>query len=500
MIGPIIYDFKRSLLRVSTILALIVFVLGGIGISYLTYTAFVGQYPSANIYGVIVGNQTSCIVSGVVYDAYGNTLSNAHISFIDKSGAVLAERSVSGVFTTSIDTRVCRAAGPVRVHVKASTGEGDTGVSWIHSKNYTVGYIGMGEAVPLTKEGKEEAVKEAPRLVMTGKLILISKKSGEAVLLVSGVDPLDPMKKPHAELYYALYTPRHGGGGGGGFVVIETMSYDEAVNLSYSRLGVLDGYVAMYRLKLDMNKTYLVIKYVEGNNTGYMAINYALHMPVDAIYTGVMASSTGFSLFIEFFPIIFLYLANVLMAKPRGSGALEFILARPVTRWDLYMTRFVAGALLALVAPALMLAAISAANQVLIGRGLDPTDILYLYLGTAGALIAFYSLVYMFAATVKPSHYLAIAIGMFLLFSIFWELVVIIVAMFRGGFAVYQETSYLLAYANPLGAATIAQYYMQLNHGLIQEIDVVNPYWAVISTLLWIILPFIIGYSIFKKK
>jgi ABC-2 type transport system permease protein len=80
-------------------------------------------------------------------------------------------------------------------------------------------------------------------------------------------------------------------------------------------------------------------------------------------------------IFITFFPVVVLYLVYIYVAKPRSQGALEFVLARPITRLELYITRLFAGVLVVLTATALFYAALVLAIYLHTGVLLD----LYLY-------------------------------------------------------------------------------------------------------------------------
>lgn len=493
MLAPILYDFKRALLRPATLLALLLFVLGGAALSYLVYGTFINMYPQANLYAVAVasGNDTVAI-HGIVYDAYGRPVDSATLKLVGGGDTVLAEIRVGGIFHVEVPFGKLKEAS--KIVVETGSGREEYRLLGPVSAIDKVGFMPLGAAgVSRSLAPGEGGVPEMEiaKLYFEAKMILVSMKSGESVLLIRAVNLTDPHSPPHVVLEYGF---AEGG-------VVSGPREGETGSIHYRRLGVLDDYVAYYRIRVPGNASVLVIRYSGGNVSGEVSITYSFMIPVEAAYAGVVAGSTGISLFAQFFPIIFLYLANMLMAKPRGSGALEFILARPVTRWDIYVTRYSAGALIAVVAPLLFIAAMMATNKLLLGVTMNMDDALVLALGLMGAMTAFYTLSYMLAASIKPGRYLTVSILLYVVFALFWSAIALIVVMVLGaGYSALHDTTYAMAYFNPLGASSIASYLVQRDYGAVAEASTASPWLATLSTLLWITLCFTIGYFRFRSQ
>lgn len=502
MIGPIIYDFKRAFIRVSTLLLLIIFALGGIGLSYVSYNIFVQQYPQVNLVAVAIDNGDSYTLRGLVYDATGRIIDRATLHLIDAYGNEIKSYDVPGNF--KINDKELAGKDPVEIRVETSIGE-NTIMALIQRFPNTTGFrfAVFAENYELLSPPPEKIEKEPvplePLVYAAARLILLSKSTGEARLFIVGINISNPENPvPRWSIDYN-YTKMAGGEGGGiGFIVATEVDYE---NLTYTHLAILHDYVGVYNLNIDTGKDILVLRLRGGGNTTlYGSINYRFLMPVEAVYAGVLAGSSGLSLFIEFFPIVFLYLAYTLMAKPRSIGALEFVLARPVTRWDIYLTRWVAGVLVAVVSTAVFIASLAAGIAAFLGI-VFPADVLALmYLGIVASMIVFYTLCYAMASSLRSGLYLAIAICFYLLFALFWGLIVLIVAMLTGGgLARYTEISYMTAYFNPLGSSSLTTYYVQQKYGLVREVSTVNPVAGVLSPIIWVVTLFILGYMAFRK-
>ncbi len=518
-VTPIIYDFKRSFLRVSTLVFIIIFLLGGLGVTYLAYQSFTMQYPSVNAVVVVVFGNGTCRMTGLVYDAFGRPINNAEISLKDAGGNTIASYRVSGNFTIS-PNELCREKGvgivkELRsIHVRTQIGEVDidivtyniTGPVAQQASN-TTGYIVFGRISStgyFPRPVRESAGGPTPSweepFLVYNNLIVIDKKTGDAVLVVVAVkNNATMLYKPSLELYYSMATTSSGRGS---FGAIYGFTHINLSSLNYTYLGRLNDYIKEFKIKIDPDKDLLVLKAYdpELNASSYDVKNYGLLPPAKAAYTGALAAGAPMNLMTEFLPILFLYLSYVLLAKPKSIGALEFILARPVTRWDIYLTRWVGGVITAIISTAILVLGIDAGAYILLGFPLPMNDLALLYLGVTGALIAFYTLTYMIAAGLRSGLYLAISIALYLLFAMFWGLIVLIAALATGaGLPDLTTMSYGLAYFNPLGVSSIASYYIQRDYGLIQEIDVVNPWLAAGSFIGWVTICFIVGYIIFKR-
>ncbi|MEM4440526.1 MAG: ABC transporter permease subunit [Desulfurococcaceae archaeon] len=232
--------------------------------------------------------------------------------------------------------------------------------------------------------------------------------------------------------------------------------------------------------------------------------------PRQLAVAGLLLGAGGIGLFEFFFPVVMLYLVYVYIAKPRSTGALEFVLARPVTRFDIYATRFASGALVALLASGVFHASLMLSINLIFGVSFDYTVYTLLYLGTAASLVAFYSLCYFIASTTRGVRYLAFSIFAFLFFTIIVNILqAILVVLITPGLPPREITreitvlQYRLKYFNPLGVSDFAKYFVQKHLGIITGPEplenIVLPELVALSTVLWITIPLLAGWIIFRK-
>ncbi|MGC8983311.1 MAG: ABC transporter permease, partial [Desulfurococcaceae archaeon] len=217
------------------------------------------------------------------------------------------------------------------------------------------------------------------------------------------------------------------------------------------------------------------------------------------------------NLFAQFFPILMLYLAYVYIAKPRSQGALEFLLARPITRLEVYLTRLVAGVLVAVAASALFYLAAAATTAALTGVVFDVHTYVLLYAGTVLSLTAFYSLCYALSTVLKGGRYLAISIFAYLFFTIILQILVSVLAIAVVGLGPgfteqVTKLNYQAAYFSPLGIRqffeyfTLVHYSAKYGESLAPQVgDVVNPLLVALSAATWIAVPAVLGWLAFRR-
>jgi len=528
MLTPILYDFKRSILRFSTIVTIVLFTLAGLGLSYAALTGISQLYPYTNIIALALNRGGECYVTGLVFDLAGNP-SNAKLVVLNRDGASVYEKELSGNFTL-VDREICNILGKIpesdlRFVLRSKYGEWAVSVTtlgvpignesvlasfmYTSSLNTVEAYLsnttsvsgattlvvsGGGLGASVTREFKPP---QQPVVgVLIARLVVLSWGRGDAKLFIAAVNYTDPELKPYASISYSLYKFTAGSG----------IGVDFFENLTYTTIGSMQGsYIGVFNFKLgrrgDANT--LVSRIEHGNVSNYVLIPLTQLVSAEQISAhGMISLGISYNLFVQFFPIVVLYLAYVLMAKPRSTGALEFVVARPVTRWDVYLTRFLAGVLTIAVASAVFILGLNVGNFVVFKTSLDFYANTILYAGLVAGLTVFYSLCYMIASSTRSGRYLALAIVLYALFALFWSLIVLLYSYAAGGgLANYTENTYKLSYFNPLApASTHAPLYVGAHYNLSQlSEDVLNPALVYLTPIAWIAACFTIGYYAFRK-
>lgn len=524
-ITPILYDFRKVFLRPVTLMLLILFIVIGIGISYLVLSALSQQYPSTNIAAILVYSNGTCELHGYVYDVTGNP-SNGELIVIDSKGNTIYGRYLDSGFSIS-DPGLCILFNEKNIGVQLKSSYGKYSVNMFPNPPTSVNIDNSGIGYTLLYTGDTGFEAPIPSIFISSmsnnnymrnpivlipelyRLIILSRTSGEARLIFGAINITINtsnivVTKPSVVIDYGFARFRVTQLGAGA-----TLSELNTSSITFKRLGILgDSIIKIFNLFINTSADVLVLRLrYPGNYSEYRSIIYSAKPDVETLYTGsLLTSNVGYSLFVQFFPVVLLYLVNILLAKPRSSGALEFVLARPITRLDLYLTRYLAGVLTVAIVSALFLLGINIANKMLVGITLDAYSITMLYLGLVAGLVSFYSLCYMIASIARSGLYLAIAIALYLLFAMFWSLVVLAISYaIGGGLAGIGEVTYKLSYLNPLApASTFAPYYVQKHYNIAILLgtsgeDLINPVLAILSLTTWIIATFVIGYLRFRK-
>ena len=289
--------------------------------------------------------------------------------------------------------------------------------------------------------------------------------------------------------------------------------YFEHVGVVHSGIGVLELNMTLLErgLRPIQPSLYVLLVSRSENSTMY-AITRTNISPLQGGVTKMIVStqivgSVGVSLFITFFPVIVLYLVYIYIAKPRAQGALEFVLARPITRFELYTTRYFAGVLVVLVATVLFYTALVLSVYFFTGVLLDLYQSILLYAGLSLALIAFYSLCYMLSAFTSGTRYIVVSVITYMVFSILWNLLVYLVVISLRGFGVglaqeLMRAQYTSYYFTPLGIYYFMQYYYTVyvtGESVLTVESIINPLFICISTITWITIPVVLGWLVFKK-
>jgi ABC-2 type transport system permease protein len=196
---------------------------------------------------------------------------------------------------------------------------------------------------------------------------------------------------------------------------------------------------------------------------------------------------SAMGLFLDFFPFVVIYLAYAMFAKPRDTGALEFILARPITKGELYMTRFSANAITAIIASFLINISIDVAFILKAGLYLSPQFILLASIIPMTSLITYLSITYMYAS-LRKSGWTALGLGIATYIII--EIAIPLIGFMSGNYTLY---TLIEDYIEPASISNAIQSYLEgatisVNVGL-----------ELLSTILWIVIPLVIGYLVFER-
>jgi ABC-2 type transport system permease protein len=563
--NPVLYDFKRGVLRLSVLLTLLLFTVSGVGLAYIAITSIstTTTFQSAVYYSVIDAstgdyklealllNPDYKPVDGEVsyklgcYNAtelkklmaeQGSTNSEEYVDRANKLLNILDEgvvRSINGrvVVEKKLSSNIgVEYACSLYINTTTPFGSSMTLVSVFSGRYYSQLQVENKTIYVLVETPVPSATY--PIVVLNDSMTLptnlesIRGYVSASLVYITGSDK--------AKLLLSLYSIS-----GGEFEVYlgkvsaNTMLIDIPVSFdpgdlekNFNKVGVvkpginiLEIDTSLFNNTLRRAPAYYFVLYSRGSTSREYIV---LKVPVNRVESGLAARmiymqlmqlNSIVSLFTAFFPIIVLYLVYVYIAKPRSQGALEFILARPITRFELYTVRYFAGVLVVAVATSLFYIALMTSINLLTGVSPSIQGGLILYGGLVLSLIAFYSFCYLLGSLTSGSRYIVVSLFSYVLFSIFWSLIISLIVYFthKGvGVNIYIEITriqYTLNYFNPLQIQDYMQYYFMIHevgeYSTLPTGDVlkgvVNPWLVATSTIAWIIMPFVLGWLKFRK-
>jgi ABC-2 type transport system permease protein len=456
------YDFKRSFLRLSVIIFIIIFAVLGVATAYEAYVNLGQAGGQLNVVGVTLNNGQ---VIGYVFNNQGEPISNAEIYV----NSTVYKTNSSGYFEFHYRPTV------VDVVYNGQKRQFVPNVIFLNTSEYV-----SSEYMP-SIGGNSQFL-----------FVLTNKGDGEGTLIL--VDP-----SPHNQQVYINFSSSRFGE--------KFSSSNSGISSSsqyFKYIGNITTYFNFYTIQIPSAEATFALKILSPNNIEGVTTYYPHGYATIRLIGGITSSLDGFAFI---FPVIMLYLAYVLFSKPRDSGALKFILARPVTRRELYINRYLGGVLTAVLSSLLLsfISYITLSILVLFSGGflllLLPISVpLELFVSIAAALIAFFSLVYMLPSFIKSAGtVLGISIFLFLFFEIGIPIIAGVIGLTTGNISNIFQITYKLYYFSPIGAESFGIYYIEHAYGIVSSISSVILPLVIVSSLIWIIVPFIIGLKRFDK-
>jgi len=203
-------------------------------------------------------------------------------------------------------------------------------------------------------------------------------------------------------------------------------------------------------------------------------------------------------------PLMVLILSYSLYAKDKYSGVLEFLMAKPVTRAGLLLTRYFGIGIGSVIATLIAIGITALVATVIFGVVLSPFGILVLTLTIIAELLALLGF-FMLIAQLVPSSglYLGITIGIWIIFNFFYSLIIALVY-------IYTENSMLL---NILYYINIVNYYDLVGTligvrsligagtlSIFTDLIYVTTPAVLVSLIIWVILPIFLATQLVRRR
>jgi len=524
---PFIYDFKRAFVRKATLITLVLFIVAGVGLAYIVAQTIIITNPGILYTGVIVPklnlSSSKLELAVGIYDANMEpaemklNMSLEIYNLVEQAQRAYTEKILE------VNLGTCTAQGSSRITIDVPKNVTQYIRLLNESKEYfitlwtnnsisvrgvNVGRVMIGQGLMmLSNEAYTACINLGADETATVRSMNIGPVCG---VLHGGEDHLyliiASANETPVDLYYDIKPANE---------TVPVVSFTSINLSSLTYLGAVNEamkvQVFAIPLSQDLQKEWAlnVQLALVSNNTvkNVVPLLYSReHSPtLSGVARSLVIGGTGVSLFSQFFPIVMLYLGYVLVAKPRSQGALEFILARPVTRVELFLTRYVAGVLVGLAAPAVFMAALYIGLNIVLGVNIGLDIAIPLYLGLAASLIAFYTLCYYIAVELKGSGYLAVSITLYMVFLIGLQIIGVLVAFMLGHTGSYEDYLKLINtvnYFNPIRLADLVSALIQANLNIYPKavLDVVKPEYIAAAFTAWVAVPLTLGLARFRKK
>lgn len=209
-------------------------------------------------------------------------------------------------------------------------------------------------------------------------------------------------------------------------------------------------------------------------------------------------------------PILGIFSAYFYYGKDKASGVLESIIARPVTKGRIFMSRFTAGASSFLVA---LLVAGSLADIIIFrytGSWISTHTFFSIVLGYTAEAVAFSGIIYLASQYIRTQGgILGTGIGIFFIMVLFWGLIIDIILFETHVNLALKSTIALDLALSAISPSFIPTLASDLNTGTYRAISGnsliassvgINAFSVVGVGLIWIIVPFVFSFLLARSR
>src|SRR3989441_364694 len=279
-------------------------------------------------------------------------------------------------------------------------------------------------------------------------------------------------------------------------------------------LGTLVSYYGIFKPDIPggLNGTAIVsvALFAPNNETAVFTNRFTVSdlRPPQTRISGTDVASSFFSSLVSFFiPLVAIVGSYSSYGKDRLTGVLESVLARPVSRRGLVLSRFLSTLLAISLAVVASVGIVDAILNNVTGSFLSQDFVLAMIAALLAEVAAFSGIVFLLSHLVKSSAVLlGISIGLFVVLDFFWSLIIYLLTALLGGTvgsAVYIQTTILANLANPAQFVSLVDTYMfgsssgvliqPANYGLTLPV-------LIVDGVSWAVAPFVAFLYLAMKR
>jgi len=402
------YDFQRTLTRALALIIVVVVII----VALATAAEIPTNPVIPRMYsGVLFYSDGAYHFDFYAFNEYGTPLQGIDYSVVVTSrpgNATLATLGGRTAANGSVEFSVALSGGPFNAAVEAGPqGFGPFAPAyWTQGAsrgNVSFGTLTPGEIVPILSP-------------ITAALNLPTGFSGELALQVY-YPALDASCGSGCSVYYALVNVDQG---------VTPLAASSMV-----RLGSLSSSPQAYPLAIPpTNETNLLNVQVEifstsgsliATDANSTASSFDPYVTPDTVGDGAFSTYFGYDM-IFLIPLLAIVAAFSFYARDRLSGVLESTIVQPVTRLGLATSRFLGALIVLLAAVGAGTLLTDALILLRVGYTAAPSYMLSYYLGFAVFAFSFVGVVFLMSHLVRTvAPLFAVALGLYLFFSVFWN-------------------------------------------------------------------------------
>lgn len=476
---PFLYDFLRTISNRSMLLMVGVILLFSFAIIPMTTTTGFSQGSSGTPTIFYYLDNSGYHFLAFTYDQYGSPVSGASISFTLSSAMNYTRTGItnsSGLAFVTVNAPVANYT----LDVEASSPIGGRSSSTAPLYNPPMGQaeltIGSGSPISLATD-KADAYKRDLLIFCTGPYAAVP--SSFSVYYTVTASPVAGLARGNMTLlgtlvsYYGIFKPDIPGGLNGTAIVS-------------------------------------VALFAPNNETAVFTNRFTVSdlRPPQTRISGTDVASSFFSSLVSFFiPLVAIVGSYSSYGKDRLTGVLESVLARPVSRRGLVLSRFLSTLLAISLAVVASVGIVDAILNNVTGSFLSQDFVLAMIAALLAEVAAFSGIVFLLSHLVKSSAVLlGISIGLFVVLDFFWSLITYLLTALLGGTvgsAVYIQTTILANLANPAQFVSLVDTYMfgSSSGVLIQPADygLTLPV-LIVDGVSWAVAPFVAFLYLAMKR
>jgi len=439
----ILYDFKRSFLRLSVLSFLVLFVIAGVALTYeFLHSIPPADFNDVNVAVTVEHTSSGYHFLGLVFDNYGNPISNAEVIAYSNSTKEVYHTNSSGYFS----------------------------------------FYGKPTKIVVTYNGQQKS------LILIGALVTYSGPSSSLTEYLFHYQP----SYLNVSDFYNHISPFNdviiGYNGHTAKVIalvpnVSLYFYNKFPNEFTTFQAPKTGFLG--NITISQPLKFVTITIPKGTSVIYSTSEFTgstdQFLPIPLLETELLSTiATGtFSIFSFVFTIIFIYVAYQMFGKLKDKG-LSLLLARPITRGEVYFTRYFSG-VIALVIATLIFSLATYATLAEFSGVFPSYDMLILFAYAILNVITWYSLSYLIFSRLSSTTGLGLSIGTYFVLSFLLSSLAL---------ALPKNTVY---YFLPTSFASSLLYYS------INASYPINPAISAIVEALWIVIPVVVGYLLFKR-